>query len=80
MWKLYLTGVVVLVIAILANALASQIKVLTWYDFLTSLANEGTSGFGVVRWQDALWLFLVYPMILGAGAWAGFSLHHHLHD
>ena len=74
MWKLYITGLTVLLTAILANVLATQLHLLSWYDFLTLLGKEGSAGWRQVRWQDALWLFLVYPLLLGAGALGGLYL------
>lgn len=80
MWKLYLTGTVVLAVAIVANALAAQLKILSWYDFLKSWTSEGTTVVSALRWQDALWLFLIYPLVLGGAARAGFVIHGWLHD
>jgi hypothetical protein len=75
MLKLYLTGLAVLLTAILANVLAAQLHVLSWYDFITLLTKEGSAGWRQLRWQDALWLFVLYPLLLGAGALGGLYLY-----
>jgi hypothetical protein len=75
MLKLYIAGLTVLLTAILANVLAAQLHLLSWYDFLNLLGKEGSAGWRQVRWQDALWLFFVYPLLLGAGALGGLYVH-----
>ena len=64
--KLYLVGLVVLVLAILANFLAAQLGLRTWYDFL----NQWGAG-NALNFKDGLWLFLLYPLILGCSLLIG---------
>jgi hypothetical protein len=64
--KLYLVGLVVLVLAILANFLAAQLGLRTWYDFL----NQWGAG-NALNFKDGLWLFVLYPLILGCSLLIG---------
>tara|TARA_B100001250_G_C19302419_1_gene572518 strand:+ start:137 stop:382 length:246 start_codon:yes stop_codon:yes gene_type:complete len=69
MIKLYIIGLSILFIAILANTLANYINLNTWYNFaqeaiqkesiLTALQNQ--------KIEDIIWLFIAYPIILGCG-------------
>ena len=54
--KLLASGWVVLVGAIGANALASALSLDTWYSFLSNPS---------VSFLSLVWLFLLYPLILG---------------
>lgn len=68
-----LTGGVVLVAAIALNLAVQGLRIIGWYEFLIALSGEGASVFGRMRWIDPVWLFLLYPLLLGfsarAGAW-----------
>ena len=64
--KLYITGLVILVIAILANFLATQLGLKTWYDFLNQWGNGDA-----LSLKDGLWLFVLYPLILGCSLLIG---------
>ena len=64
--KLYLVGLVVLVLAILTNFLAAQLGLRTWYDFL----NQWGAG-NALNSKDGLWLFVLYPLILGCSLLIG---------
>ena len=58
--KLYVMGLMILIMAILANFLATQLGLKTWYDFL----NQWDNG-DALSLKDGLWLFVLYPLILG---------------
>ena len=62
--KSYLIGLIILITAILANYLATQLGLKTWYDFL----NQWGNGYGLSL-KDSLWLFLFYPIILGGSVY-----------
>jgi hypothetical protein len=60
---LLIVGLAILIVAIGLNFIANKAGLLTWYDFLNRPKE--------VRWYDMLWLFAVYPLLLGAVAyWA----------
>ncbi len=69
-----LTGGVVLVAAIALNLAVQGLRIMGWYEFLTALSGEGASVFGRMRWIDPVWLFLLYPLLLGFSARAGIWL------
>ena len=64
--KLYVMGLMILIMAILANFLATQLGLKTWYDFLNQWGNGDT-----LSLKDGLWLFVLYPLILGCSLLIG---------
>lgn len=58
--KMYFIGIVILVVAIGANIIAAYFGIKTWYDFLEGIGN-GLS----LTMLDIVWLFILYPLILG---------------
>lgn len=75
MIRLYIIGLAILIIAILANALAIKVDLKTWYDFLNLLNEQGLSAFNKLNILDYLWLVIVYPSVLGLGYWIGDAVH-----
>jgi hypothetical protein len=78
MLKLYIIGLTILIIAILANAIAVKLEIKTWYDFINLLTNDGSNTFAQLSIIDYLWLFIGYPFILGLGYWLGDKLHYYI--
>jgi len=64
--KLYVMGLMILIIAILANFLATQLGLRTWYEFLNQWGNGDA-----LSLKDGLWLFVLYPLILGCSLLIG---------
>ena len=64
--KLYVMGLMILIIAILANFLATQLSLKTWYDFLNQWGNRDA-----LSLKDGFWLFVLYPLILGCSLLIG---------
>ena len=75
MLKIYCIGIIVLLIAILANVLASVSGVMSWYDAISGLQKNGWAALKEWSWKDYLWLFLLYPLILGAAGYYGLKLY-----
>lgn len=75
MLKLYITGLFILITAILANFVASTLGLISWYDFL-NLISDGGEWFNEVRFIDYVWLILLYPLALGLGYWIGIKCFH----
>lgn len=75
MLKVYIIGMTVLLIAILANALAGILGVMSWYDAIVSLQKNGAASLKQWKLMDYAWLFIVYPLILGAGGLIGMKLY-----
>ena len=69
MIKYYFIGVMILIVAIVANIAAAKLGLKTWYDFLNGLGS-GSS----LRFMDCLWLFAIYPLLLGLSAKLGMIL------
>jgi hypothetical protein len=65
MIKLYIDGICILLVAILANLLASKLELKSWYGFLMEWSEKGGSVWRHLLFRDWLWLFLVYPILLG---------------
>ena len=68
MVRIYVIGISILIVAIIANFIAKIIGISTWYDFLNSFTDTTTSNF---KFIDYLWLFFIYPIILGLGYFLG---------
>ena len=68
MLRIYVIGISILIVAIIANFFAKIIGISTWYDFLNSFTDTTTSNF---KFIDYLWLFFIYPIILGLGYFLG---------
>ncbi len=76
MTKLYIIGVSILLTAILANTIASYMNVNTWYNFSNTIL-EKESFIKALQDQsklNILWLFFLYPLILGFGYLIGEKL------
>ena len=67
MIRIYFIGLFILITAILANILAVKLQLKSWYDLINGLANS-KSYWELITFKDSLWLFLVYPLVLGLGA------------
>ena len=67
MIRIYFIGLFILITAIIANFLAVKLQLKSWYDLLNGLANS-KSYCELITFKDSLWLFLVYPLVLGLGA------------
>ena len=70
MIRIYLIGILILVCAIAANLVAAKWHLKTWYDLLQGLSNSNMY-IKQLTFFDYLWLFLLYPLILGGGAVLG---------
>ena len=75
MLKLYIIGIAILVIAILANGIIVKIGLKSWYDFIELLSKQGTYTLSKITILDYLWLFFGYPLVLGLGYWLGEKIH-----
>ena len=68
MIRLYIIVVLILIIAILSNFIVSKLGVATWYDFLNNIAKNEPNNYSII---DYLWLFILYPLVLGSGFFLG---------
>lgn len=67
MIRVYFIGLFILITAIIANVIAAKLKLKSWYALLDGLANSSTLS-DLLTLKDSLWLFILYPLILGLGA------------
>lgn len=65
MVKIYFTGLIVLISAIILNVVSGKIGITGWYDFLTGLVADGRKIFGSLTFLDYAWLIFLYPFLLG---------------
>ena len=76
MLKLYIIGLSILFIAIIANTLAGYLNLNTWYgfaneiiqsNFITAIKKQNT--------EDVIWLFIIYPIVLSSGYLIGSKIN-----
>ena len=75
MLRLYIIGLFILIIAIIANGLIIKIEMKSWYDAFALFDEFGTSALKQLSLIDYLWLFIGYPLVLGCAYWIGNSVH-----
>ena len=67
MLRIYIIGVCILIIAIIANVIIGKVGLSTWYDFGPQFFKRGFVVVKEVGLLSALWLFLFYPLVLAFG-------------
>ncbi len=75
MFRLYCIGLLILLVAILANTIIGKLGLVSWYDFIKLLTDSGTNAFKQIGILDYLWLFVGYPLILSSGYLLGDKLY-----
>lgn len=60
--KIYIVGISILLVAVFLNFLAIKLGINTWYSFLDDFKEKG---FSSLNFFDYLFLFLIYPFLLG---------------
>ena len=73
--KVYLAGLVVLIVAVVLNLLANVIGLATWYSFLNQVSQRGFfPALQDLKMIEILFLILLYPLLLGLAAYLTFYL------
>lgn len=67
-------GYIILLTAILLNIVASGLNLSTWYGFVDTILNQGFSTVLNQRLASLIFLFVLYPLALGYGAFVGKKL------
>ena len=67
MIKLYIIVLCILIIAIIANVVAAKFNIETWHEFGPVLFSKGISTIKEIGFFNALWLFVIYPIVLSCG-------------
>tara|TARA_Y100000996_G_C22236585_1_gene525932 strand:+ start:335 stop:574 length:240 start_codon:yes stop_codon:yes gene_type:complete len=70
MIRIYFIGIIILFSAIIFNIIANSLGIKTWYDFLNGIAQKIPLK-SLINFLDALWLFIVYPFLLGLSFYFG---------
>lgn len=69
MLKIYLIGLVILVSAIILNVIATSLNISTWFSFADKLKDKGIKAIGQEKVLSLLFLFIIYPLLLGIAAY-----------
>ena len=75
MLRLYIIGVCILIIAIIANLIASKIGLATWYDFGPKFFKRGYIALQEIGFISIFWLFILYPIVLALGYLIGNKIY-----
>ncbi len=75
MLRIYIIGLSILLIAIIANIIAGRLNIMTWYDYIGNISKQGVGAVNGMSIVDALWLFIFYPLFLGLGYYLGHKLY-----
>ena len=67
MLRIYIIGLCILLIAIIANVIVGKLGVSTWYDFGPQFFIRGLIVLKEVGFLNSLWLFILYPLVLALG-------------
>ena len=75
MLRMYIIGVCVLFIAIIANVIIGKIGLSTWYDFGPQFFKRGFVVIKEVGFLSSIWLFFLYPIVLALGCIIGDKIY-----
>ena len=75
MVRLYIIGLLILIIAIIANVIVGKLGLSTWYDFGPEFFSKGFPIIQEVGFVNSLWLFIIYPLVLSLGYVIGDKLY-----
>ena len=67
MFRIYVIGVFILLVAIVANVIVGKLGILTWYDFGPRFFQKGLIVMKEVGLLNSVWLFILYPLVLAFG-------------
>jgi hypothetical protein len=76
MIRLYLIGLCILLIAIVANLVVGKFGLSTWYDFGPEFFKRGFPVMKEVGLLNCLWLFVFYPLVLSVGYILGNKIYY----
>ena len=76
MIRLYLIGLCILLIAIVANLVVGKLGLSTWYDFGPEFFKRGFPVMKEVGLLNCLWLCVFYPLVLSTGYILGNKIYY----
>lgn len=75
--KIFIIGWVILIVALIVNGVALKIGIDTWYSFAGEISRTGfKKAFLNTSFFAKVFLFVLYPLILGVSAWAASRILH----
>jgi len=75
LFRIFFLGILILLGAILVNALAKAVKLFTWYDFFNLISEKGLEvALQSTSWVNLLFLFVIYPLLLGTIVYFSYKL------
>ena len=75
MLRIYIIGILILLIAIIANVFVDKMGLSTWYDFGPDFFKNPINSIKEVDFLSFLWLFILYPIVLAMGYVIGDKLY-----
>ena len=79
MLRIYIIGISILLIAIVINIIAEYFNLTTWYEFISLLSSEGMLDLRKVGFINCIYLFIIYPMLLGLGYKLGNKIYYYIY-
>ena len=67
MLRIYIIGISILVIAIIANVVVGRLGFSNWYEFGPQFFSRGFIIIKEVGFLNSVWLFILYPLVLSLG-------------
>ena len=67
MLRIYIIGVFILLIAIIANIVVGKLALSNWYEFGPQLISRGFATIKEAGFLNIVWLFILYPLVLSLG-------------
>ncbi len=72
--NIFLSGLVILIVAVFVNFLAGFLGLSTWYDFLKDMQVNGVlETIKSTNFLSYLFLLLIYPFVLGFSGYLAFT-------
>ena len=75
MLRIYIIGICILLIAIIANIIVGRLGISTWYDFGPQFFRRGFIVLKEVGFFSSVWLFILYPLVLALGYIVGDKIY-----
>ena len=75
MLRIYIIGICILLIAIIANIIVGRLGISTWYDFGPQFFKRGFIVMKEVGFFSSVWLFILYPLVLALGYIVGDKIY-----
>lgn len=71
---IFIIGFAILIGAIIVNLLAGALGIATWYELLIAVNEKGIKEFFRQEFVSSLYLYIIYPLILGLLGYYSYNL------